>query len=125
MIIAACSTSKKASAPAATAPAQPSTPATTSFYIKPLKGVPEPGEKELTAIQGQYKEATIEQLKQGHVLYTQGACVDCHNAKNIYRYPEAEWKGIMDEMAKKAKISDTEKDAVYKYVLAVKATEPK
>jgi hypothetical protein len=31
----------------------------------------------------------------------------------------------VDEMAIKAKISNEQKDAVYKYVMAIKATQPK
>ena len=67
----------------------------------------------------------MDKLKEGHTLYTAGACINCHNAKNIYRYNEEQWKGIIDNMAIKAHINDTQKDAVYKYVLAIKATQNK
>ncbi len=84
-----------------------------------------PGDEELAAIRLRYDEMTMEKLKQGHTIYTQGACVNCHGAVNIYNYGEERWKTIVDDMAKRAMISAAEKDAVYKYVLAIKATQPK
>jgi mono/diheme cytochrome c family protein len=122
IIIAACSTSKKSTtSTASSSPAQ--APAAAS--AKPLNGVFEPGNEELTAIQRQYKEVTLARLKEGHNLYTEGACIGCHGAKNIYKRGEAQWKDIIDDMAQKAQITDAQKDAVYKYVLAIKATQPK
>lgn len=88
-------------------------------------GVYVPGEKELVAIQAQYTDVTLEKLKEGHMLYTIGACVNCHGAKNIYKREESRWKDIIDNMAEMAKITAGQKDAVYKYVLAIKATQPK
>ena len=130
IIIAACSTSKKTST--STAITTPSTTTNTSnttttpaVTSKPANGLFAPGNDELVAIQTQYKDVTLDKLKEGHAIYTQGACINCHGAKNIYKRPEAEWKGIIDDMAHKAKISDEQKDAVYKYVLAIKATQPK
>jgi mono/diheme cytochrome c family protein len=104
IIITACSTTKKA----------PST-----------VGKQEPGNNELLAIQSQYKDATLAQLQEGHTLYTAGACIKCHGAGNIYKHETAQWKGIIDEMANKAHLTAEQKDAVYKYVLAIKATQPK
>ena len=87
-------------------------------------GIYPPRNEELSAIQKQYADATIETLKAGHVLYTVGACTECHGPQSIYKYSESQWKTIMDDMALKAQISAVEKDAVYKYVLAIKATQP-
>jgi hypothetical protein len=127
IIIAACSASKK-SATSTADPAPASTvsktaPTSNYFYIK-ADGIQVPGEKELTVIQRKYKDITLEQLKEGHTIYTGSACIRCHDAKNIYELEEAKWKDIMDDMAQKADISDSQKDAVYKYVLAMKATQP-
>lgn len=123
IIIAACGSSKKntASVPPATPPPVPSV----SLVLKPANGIYAPGTEELTAIQKQYPDVTIEKLKEGHFLYAEGACVKCHGAKNIYMFNEMSWKNIMDDMAIRARISDEQKDAVYKYVLAIKATEGK
>jgi len=84
-----------------------------------------PGNEELTAIQVQYKDVTLEKLNEGHAIYTQGACINCHGAKNIYWFGEAQWKEIIEDMAQRSNISDVQKDAVCKYVLAIKATQPK
>lgn len=92
---------------------------------KPPIGKYVPGEPELAAIQTQYKEVTMEQLQSGYELYNQGACINCHGAKDIYQFETADWKEIIDEMAKKARITPSQKDDVYKYVLAVKAVQSK
>jgi hypothetical protein len=97
-----------------------------TFLLKnPAVGIFAPGNEELVAIQLQYNDVTLKTLKEGHVIYTQGACVSCHGAKNIYSYQESQWKYIVDDMAQMVAISDVEKDAVYKYVLSIKATQPK
>ena len=88
-------------------------------------GIYPPGNDELTALQMRYSDATLAQLSEGHTLYTQSACIGCHKPKNIYKYDEASWKGIIDNMANLAKITASQKDAVYKYVLAIKAVQPK
>lgn len=125
VLISACSASKKN----ATAPA-PAPAATAAPYLvppvmkKPVNGVFPPRNEELTAIQATYQEVSMQTLTEGYKIYT-GACTNCHNAKNIYSFPEEAWPAIMDDMARKARISHAEKDAVYKYVLAIKATQPK
>lgn len=118
-LIYSCSSSKKTTKPAEAAATAPVVSA------KPDNGIYEPGQEELTAIQGQFKDATLAQLKEGHVIYAQGACINCHGAKNIYKRSTASWKGIIDDMAQRAKISASQKEAVYKYVLAIKATQAK
>ncbi|MDX2174193.1 MAG: hypothetical protein SFY56_13915 [Bacteroidota bacterium] len=95
------------------------------MVAKSSNGIYAPGNEELVAIQTQYKDVTIEKLKQGHVIYTSGACIKCHEAMSIYQFGEARWKNIIDDMAQKAQMEDEQKDAVYKYVLSIKATQPK
>lgn len=128
IIIASCSIGKKSlSTKSAEVPANPITvkkPINT-FLLKPVNGIYEPGIEELKAIQLQYKETTLQQLKYGHAIYTEGACIKCHDALNIYVFDEIKWKDIVDNMAVKAMISDEQKDAVYKYVLSIKAKQPK
>lgn len=132
-VIAACHSTKKtttsstANSTAAVPTATVAAPTTTAAVVKPKSwtGIYEPGEEELTAIKAQYNDVTMEHLKQGYVLYAQSACVSCHNAKGIYQFDVMRWKLIIDNMAREAKITDIQKDAVYKYVLAIKATQPK
>jgi type IV pilus biogenesis protein CpaD/CtpE len=131
IIIAACTAKKSATtaaapAPAAT-PAKASTPAPkdTAAIAKPANGVYAPGDEELAAIQSKYMGLTLDKLKEGYKIYTEGECTNCHRSKNIYRLDETRWKGILDDMAQRAQISDSKKDAVYKYVLSIKAVQPK
>lgn len=86
------------------------------------KGVYTPTMAELSAILPHFKDATLDQLNEGFQLYTAGACINCHKAKNISRYSISEWKHIMDDMAQKAEFNQAQKEAVYRYVLGIKAT---
>jgi hypothetical protein len=125
-IIAACSSRKKSSqstastAPATTTPA-PSGPA---LPAKSKDGIFAPGNPELFALQSKYPNVTLQTLTDGHSIYI-GTCVGCHEAKNIYSRAEESWPIIIDDMAYRSKLTATQKDAVYKYVLAIKATQPK
>ena len=99
---------------------------TNSFQIlKPSDGIYAPGNEELTAIQSKYKEVTLDKLKEGYMIYTEGACIGCHEPNNIYQFKETEWPEIIHTMARKARISDAQKDAVFKYVMSIKATQQK
>lgn len=82
-----------------------------------------PGEAELTAIQVKYPDATAAQLTEGHTIYT-GACTNCHGQKNIFKRSEASWLHEIDDMSPKAKLTAEQKDALTKYILAMKATQP-
>lgn len=134
VLIAACSAAKKRAAATAAVPAPPVPPVSSAPVApasanaplskpKPANGVYAPGSEELTAIQANYKEVTMAQLQKGHMLYTAGACTQCHNPKNIYHHDATQWKYIVDDMAEKANLSAADKDAVYKYVLSIKATQ--
>jgi cytochrome c551/c552 len=129
-IITACHSKKTTTSTAASAPKAAASATTSTASAAPVmmarssEGINAPGEMELVAIQKQYADATLDQLKEGHALYTQGACTKCHDPKNIYKRGESQWKNIIEDMAQKAKITDAQKDAVYKYVLSIKATQP-
>ena len=133
LLAVACTSKKKsaanapsAPAPTVTAPVSPAGTATNAVaVVKSKDGIYAPGSNELNALSMRYNDITPEHLNEGYKIYTKGACTNCHVAYNIYRYDEALWKRIVDDMAKRAMISDVEKDAVYKYVLAIKATQPK
>ena len=120
LIIAACHSTKKTESTAAssTAPAAP-----VSEAVKSKNGVFAPGEEQVTAIQSKYPGATLAVLTEGHTIYT-GACTKCHGTKSIYRISETHWPSIIDDMASKAHLTATEKDALTKYVFAIKATQP-
>jgi len=130
IIFAACRATKNNATTAASVPTSTVTasqPATQNSFesTKYTHGVYPPGNQELTAIQTKYSNVTLGVLQQGFTIYSVGKCINCHGSQNIYKYSETHWKDIMDDMALKANISDEEKDAVYKYVLAIKAAKPK
>ncbi len=124
----ACSTSTQtvsSSAPppppiVATAPA-PVAATVAAPAEKPDNGVHEATQKEYEAAQVTYHDVTTEQLKEGYKIYAQGACINCHEAKNIYKRSEEKWVHILDDMAEKAALSAVEKAAVTRYVFAIKA----
>ncbi len=88
-------------------------------------GIYAPGEYEVRVLQMQYADITLDKLTTGYTIYTTGACIGCHSPKNIYKYTETSWKNIVNDMAVLAKISEEQKDAVYKYVLSIKGAEKK
>ena len=107
-----------------------STVAATPF-VKPYNGIYDPREEELIALQAQYKSATLEndvtleRLKEGYFIYAKGACTKCHEALNIYYIDPFRWGFICDNMSLKAALTPTQKQAVYQYVLAIKAAKSK
>ena len=78
-----------------------------------------PGDAQLKAIQVKFADATAATLKEGYDLYT-GACTNCHGKKNMHKQTEAEWQEDINRMAPKAKITDAQKDALWKYVLSMR-----
>ena len=112
-----CSTSKK------------TTTTTTSkkneSISKPSNGIYEPDSLALNAIKLRYDNISLKKLQEGYIIYTYGPCINCHNAKNIYQYDEKQWTNIINEMAVSAKISDSQKDAVFKYILSIKLSQIK
>jgi len=79
----------------------------------------EPTEAQLTAGKTKFPDMTMDVLKRGRSIYY-GACTNCHGAKNINNYTEQEFSGILDKMTPKANLTAEEKDAVWKYAIAVK-----
>lgn len=79
----------------------------------------EPGEAQLAAAKTRFPGVTLSELKKGHELYY-GPCTNCHGAKGIVNRDEKEWVNILDRMAPKAHLKPDEKEAVWKYVMAVK-----
>ncbi len=137
LAVLACHTSKKTTTSTAEIPKTATTittVATTSSVTtavletarvrKAFDGVYEPGEEELTAIKPEYKDATIEQLKEGYTLYAKSACISCHAPVNIYAFPNEKWPAILQSMSYEAKLTAAQKDAVTKYVYAIKAADP-
>jgi mono/diheme cytochrome c family protein len=106
LIIVSCATTKK-------------TPMATSTTTPSII----PGEVQLTAIKAKFPDATAQTLSEGYSIYT-GACTNCHGQKNIFKRSEASWMHEIDDMSPKAKLTPAQKDALTKYILAMKATQP-
>jgi cytochrome c1 len=81
-------------------------------------------EAQATSIKTRFSDVTAEELKTGHSVYT-GACTKCHGQKNVVKYTEESLFKILDNMSKKAKITDAEKQALQRYCLAIRATNTK
>ena len=71
--------------------------------------------KKLIIPSGEEKKGLTPELAEGKDLFVNN-CAKCHSLKNPNNYTAEEWKPILDKMAKRAKISDAEKEKVYKYV---------
>lgn len=123
LIVAACHTTKKTETTASTPAAKETPAAPVSEAVKSKNGVFVPGEEQLTAVQMKHPGATLANLTDGYKLYT-GTCTNCHGTKSIYRIAEAKWPNIIDDMGEKAKLSATQKEALTKYIFAIKATQP-
>lgn len=81
-----------------------------------------PSEKQLAAAKTRFPDVTLDELKKGQNIFN-GSCTRCHAAKDVTPYQEKELAGILDNMAEKAALSKTEKDAVWKYALAVRLSK--
>lgn len=97
------------------------TPKTTkSVSAKPAV---DPNEALIAASKARFPDITADKLNQGRSIYYGGACINCHGAKNISNWDEGQWEKILDNMAKEAKLTPSEKDAVWKFVVSTLATK--
>ena len=87
---------------------------------KPAVKLYPPNEAALKIIQKNNSNASMELLNHGYKLYTVGACIHCHEARDINDFNNLQWGKIIDDMAIKANISIEEKNAVLNYVVSVK-----
>ena len=86
----------------------------------PGTGAPNaPTDAHVIAAKTKFPDVTLDVLKKGHGIYY-GACTRCHGAKNIISRDEKEWTDVLNDMAPKAALLPAEKDAVWKYIMAVK-----
>ena len=122
------SSTQTASSNPPVAPATPPAPPTVTVAAGPatapvlLRNGIVPTDLELQAIKQTYPETTAQNLSNGHELYI-GTCTDCHRKKNIFAYSESRWKEIIADMAPRSKLDPRQTDDLYKYVLAMKATQ--
>lgn len=84
----------------------------------------EPTEAQLTALKSKVPDGTMDDLKKGHSIFY-GACTNCHGAKDVTGYSQEQLQSVIDQMAPKAKLSDSEKKDVWRYALAVNLSAKK
>jgi len=58
---------------------------------------------------------TLDTLKRGRELYI-NKCGSCHNLYLPSKYTKQEWQQIMDKMQKPAKIDNSQKELIKKYL---------
>lgn len=62
----------------------------------------------------------MDQLKKGHAIFT-SPCTNCHRIKDVKLYnDELRLKAVMDNMSDKAELSTADRDAVWKYAMALR-----
>ncbi len=113
VLVAACN-SKKQSSTTTSAPASPAPTAKATVAVSPN----EVNENLLAIAKTKFADASLEKLNVGHELYF-GACIRCHSATPISGISTDRWPSIIENMARKARITDVEKQAVLQYVTAV------
>jgi len=62
------------------------------------------------------EKAPLEDLKTGRTLYV-NKCAACHLLNLPNKYNEKEWVVNLNEMQKKAKITDDQKQLIYQYLI--------
>lgn len=105
-------TPKTAKSTAATAPGVAAAP------------IPEPTETHVTAAQTRFPGVTLTVLKKGREIYN-GPCMGCHGDAGIMRRDDKQWEDVLNAMAPKARLSPEDKDAVWKYIMAVRLASTK
>jgi mono/diheme cytochrome c family protein len=59
-------------------------------------------------------------LRQGRALFA-SRCIECHTLPSVASHTAAEWPRLIDEMAGRASLNPSERNAVLAYILAVRA----
>ena len=67
--------------------------------------------------------ATEASLQNGRRVFST-RCTSCHGAEPIGKYSSEEWKGIINKMEKRAKLTSSQKADVLAFVLAARQATP-
>jgi cytochrome c5 len=81
---------------------------TTSFTPPPV--TPE------LARAGQHQHVDLAALREGRTLFV-SRCIECHTLPAVSQHSATEWPRLIDEMAGRANLKSTERDAVLAYIL--------
>ncbi|HJT46190.1 MAG TPA: hypothetical protein VJ721_07960 [Chthoniobacterales bacterium] len=64
----------------------------------------------------------LSNLERGRTLFAH-RCIECHVLPAIWKYSNEDWPKVVDDMAHRASLKPTERDAVVAYILAARASE--
>ena len=68
---------------------------------------------------GARQHVEIATLREGRVLFV-SRCIECHTLPAVSSHSAQEWPRLIDEMAGRANLKPTEREAVLAYILAVR-----
>lgn len=71
--------------------------------------------KKVVVVQPETKTVLSETALQGQTLY-ENSCKRCHRLHNANEYTAARWPSILNNMQKKAKITDQQKELIFEYL---------
>jgi len=65
---------------------------------------------------GRHQHVDLATLREGRVLFV-SRCIECHTLPAVSQHGATEWPRLIDEMAGRANLKSTERDAVLAYIL--------
>jgi hypothetical protein len=68
---------------------------------------------------GTSQHGDIATLREGRTLFV-SRCIECHTLPAVSSHSTQEWPRLIDEMAGRANLKPTEREAVLAYILAVR-----
>jgi mono/diheme cytochrome c family protein len=66
------------------------------------------------------RHASESTLREGRRLFV-SRCIECHTLPVVSQHSAAAWPHLVDEMASRADLKSTERDAIVAYILAARA----
>jgi nitrate/TMAO reductase-like tetraheme cytochrome c subunit len=72
---------------------------------------------------GPRRQATeLTRLERGRELFVH-RCIECHTLPAMWKYSREDWPNVVNDMAHRASLKPSEREAVIAYILAVRATD--
>jgi hypothetical protein len=81
--------------------------------------VPPPVTVRLAARIGHGQRVDVATLQQGRSLFV-SRCIECHTLPRVSEHSASDWPRLIDEMADRANLKPTERNAVVAYILAAR-----
>ena len=86
------------------------------FFLVKCSSLPKaPSEADFSVAQKKWTDVKMEDLTTGHAIYTT-KCNKCHGLKEIKNYDQNSWTKLIDAMAPKAKLNETETLQLRQYI---------